>query len=73
MSVFAGPEIINSGLVLSLDAANPKSYPGSGTTWFNLCGSVNGTLVNGPTFSNVNGGVIVESVVRVFAGNNKFL
>jgi hypothetical protein len=53
------PKIVTNGLVLCLDAANPKSYPGSGTTWFNLCGSVNGTLINGPTFSSVNGGVIV--------------
>ena len=26
MSVFAGPDIVESGLVLALDAANPKSY-----------------------------------------------
>jgi hypothetical protein len=28
--------IVTDGLVLALDAANPKSYPGSGTTWFDL-------------------------------------
>ena len=59
MGLSHSPKIVTNGLVLCLDAANPKSYPGSGTTWFNLCGSVNGTLVNGATFSNVNGGVIV--------------
>lgn len=59
MGLNHSPKIVTNGLVLCLDAANPKSYPGSGTTWFNLCGSVNGTFVNGPTFSNVNGGVIV--------------
>ena len=54
------PSIITSGLVLNLDATNPASYPGSGTTWTNLiAGGVNGTLVNGPTYSSVNGGVIV--------------
>ena len=36
MSVFGGPSIVTSGLVLELDAANPKSYPGSGTTWTDL-------------------------------------
>lgn len=36
MSAFAGPEIVNDGLVLCLDAGNTKSYPGSGTTWFDL-------------------------------------
>jgi hypothetical protein len=33
MSVYGGPEIVTDGLVLCLDAANRKSYPGSGTTW----------------------------------------
>ena len=59
MGLSHSPRIVTDGLVLYLDAGNSKSYPGSGTTWFNLCGSVNGTLVNGPTFSSVNGGVIV--------------
>lgn len=31
-----GPRIVTEGLVLALDAANPKSYPGSGTTWSDL-------------------------------------
>jgi len=30
------PKIVTDGLVLCLDAANPKSYPGSGTTWKDL-------------------------------------
>jgi len=58
MSVYAGPEIVSDGLVLCLDAANRKSYPGSGTTWFDLSGSNNnGTIANGPTFSSSNGGI----------------
>ena len=49
------PQIVTSGLVLCLDAANPKSYPGSGTTWTDLSGqNRNGTLVNSPTY-NANG------------------
>jgi len=39
MSVFGGPSIATSGLVLDLDAANPKSYSGSGTTWSDLSGT----------------------------------
>lgn len=59
MSVYAGPEIVNSGLVLALDAGNTKSYPGSGTTWTDLSGSSNnGTLLNSPTFATTNGGII---------------
>ena len=49
-----------NGLVLALDAANPKSYPGSGTTWTDLSGNGNtGTLTNGPTYSSANSGSIV--------------
>jgi hypothetical protein len=48
-----------NGLTNYFDASNIKSYPGSGTTWYNLIpGGVNGTLVNGPTYSSANGGVI---------------
>jgi hypothetical protein len=60
MGVFAGPEIVENGLVLALDAGNTKSYPGSGTTWTDLSGrGNNGTLTNGPTYSSSNGGSIV--------------
>jgi len=31
-----GPSIVTDGLVLHLDAANPKSYPGTGTEWRDL-------------------------------------
>jgi len=52
MATAGGPDIIEDGLVLALDAANTKSYPGSGTTWNDLSGNgYNGTLVNSPTFS----------------------
>ena len=56
------PKIVTSGLVLYLDAANVKSYPGTGTTWTDLSGNGNtGTLVNGGTgltFSSSNSGTI---------------
>jgi hypothetical protein len=46
------PKVITDGLILYLDAANTKSYPGSGTTWTDLSrGGNNGTLMNGPTFN----------------------
>lgn len=35
----AGPAIVTSGLILNLDASNPSSYPGSGTTWTDLTGN----------------------------------
>lgn len=33
-----GPRIVTNGLILSLDAADRNSYPGSGTTWTDLSG-----------------------------------
>ena len=41
MSAFGGPNIITDGLVLSLDAGNVKSYPGTGTTWYDKSGNGN--------------------------------
>jgi hypothetical protein len=47
-----GPKIVADGLVLCLDAGNPKSYTGSGTTWTDLSrNGNNGTLTNGPVFN----------------------
>ena len=60
MAFTRGANVVTNGLVLCLDAANSKSYPGSGTTWNDLSGNGNtGTLTNGPTFSSANGGSIV--------------
>ena len=59
MALSHSPSIVMNGLVLCLDAANPKSYPGSGTTWTDLSGNGNnGTLTNGPTYSGSSGGYI---------------
>jgi hypothetical protein len=32
MAVYAGPKIVEDGLIMYLDAVNQKSYPGSGTS-----------------------------------------
>ena len=68
MGVYTRNSIITSGLVLHLDAANKLSYPGSGTTWNDLSGNKNnGTLVNSPSFSTMNGGTLV------FNGSNNYV
>jgi len=51
--------IVTEGLVLYLDAANHASYTSGSNTWYDLAGSNNGTLTNGPTFSPDNAGSIV--------------
>lgn len=63
-----GGNIVADGLVLYLDAANTKSYLGSGTAWTDLSKvGNNGTLTNGPTFNSTNGGNIV------FDGTNDYI
>jgi hypothetical protein len=57
---FLGENIVTNGLVNYLDAGFINSYPTTGTTWFDVSGyGRNGTLTNGPTYSNVSGGTIV--------------
>jgi hypothetical protein len=55
---YGGP-IVTDGLVFAVDAGNLVSYPKSGTSWYNLTGSVDGTLTNGPTFSPADGGELI--------------
>jgi hypothetical protein len=53
------PSVVRDGLMMYVDAANPRSYPGTGNTWYDLSGNNNHmTLVNGVGFSSVNGGVL---------------
>jgi hypothetical protein len=45
MALSHSPKIVTDGLVMYLDNANLKSYPGSGTTWYDLSkNTVNGTV-----------------------------
>ena len=75
MATDGGPNIVTNGLVLHLDAGNVKSYPGSGTTWFDKSGNGNnGTLINGAIYSSTNGGSIVfDGVNDLLEGNDNGL
>lgn len=67
-SLSSTPSIVLSGLVLYLDAGNPSSYPGSGTTWTDLSGQGNdATLTNGPIFDTESGGCFVFDGVDDYA------
>ena len=57
MAIKHSPRIVTDGLVAHYDAANTKSYPGSGTAWKDLSGKANnGTIYHSPSFSNDNAG-----------------
>jgi hypothetical protein len=65
----AGP--VTNGLLLYWDAGNLDSYPGTGTTIYDLSGNGNnGTLVNGVGYNQTNGGVLtfdgVDDFVRSY-------
>jgi hypothetical protein len=48
-----------TGLYMNLDASSNVSYPGSGTTWFDLSGNnINGQIRNGAFYTSDSGGVI---------------
>jgi hypothetical protein len=44
-------EIVTNGLLLNLDATQKASYPGSGTTWYDLSGEDNHTVINIGTYN----------------------
>lgn len=52
MGVSGGPDVVDSGLVLALDAANPKSYSGTGTTWFDLGPNKNNATISNFTYNS---------------------
>lgn len=70
MSTITGGQgnIVTNGLVLWLDAANPRSYepPYNNAIWRDLSGNNNGSLTNGPTYNSTNGGSIVFDGVDDF-------
>jgi hypothetical protein len=67
MGVIAGANINDNGLVFSLDAANFRSYSGSGLTSNGLVGGIGGTLVNGVGFGSTNLGYFI------FDGSNDYI
>jgi hypothetical protein len=68
MSYNFSPKIVSDGLLMYLDAANTKSYI-SGFTYFNdlTKNNTNGTLINNPTYTPLNGGGIT------FDGINEYV
>ena len=66
MGCSAGPTNIIKTPLLILDARNQASYPGTGSTWFDISGNGHiGTFVNSPIWSSSNGGQFI------FNGSNQ--
>jgi hypothetical protein len=59
MTLSHSPNIVRDGLVFHIDFANPKCYPGSGTTVQNLLpNGSNGEFIDSPTYSSNNNGYL---------------
>ena len=56
--IYEMENVITSGSLVIVDAGNPLSYPGSGTTWTNIAGGNNGTLNGSPTYNTIGGGAL---------------
>jgi hypothetical protein len=60
--------IVRRGMMLYLDAQVAESYPGSGSTWYDLSGNgYNFDLVNSPTFGQYN-----KTSAFQFSGSNDY-
>ena len=58
MALHHNPRIVTDGLVLALDAADTNSYPGSGTTWYDVTGNgYNASLNSGAAFDSTIQGI----------------
>jgi hypothetical protein len=66
--MYTGPNITTDGLVLSLDAANTKSYVSGSNVWRDVSGNnYSGSLSNNPTFSTDYSGILIMN------GTNNFV
>ena len=63
MTVNYNPSVVTSGLVMSLDAANPRSYPGSGTTVYDVVGTTTHSLFGGASYTVLSGVKCFDSSV----------
>jgi hypothetical protein len=61
------PRIVSNGLLMYIDAANTRSYSGSGNTALGLITGIDGTLVNGVGFTTENNGAFT------FDGSNDYI
>lgn len=71
MATRYSPKIVTDGLVFCLDAANARSYPGTGTSWIDLVGIKYGTMTNAAFVST--GGPKADSGIMSFDGSGDYI
>ena len=70
MATEYNPRVVTNDLLFYIDAANPRSYVGSGITVNGLISGVGATLVNGPGFGTTNNGFLIFDGVNDHATFN---
>ena len=58
--MYTGPDIVTDGLIFAVDAGSTRSYPGSGTSAYNLVANNNVSLINGLGWQSGNGGYFLS-------------
>jgi hypothetical protein len=69
---YAFAKIVTDGLALAVDAADPNSYPGTGTTWINVINpAITGSIISGSYSSDFKGGIVLGNVSSsvIFTGS----
>lgn len=59
MGIAYNTSLVRGGLVLHLDAANKKSYTGTGTTWTDMSGNGNNGTLTSVTYEAANAGSLL--------------
>jgi hypothetical protein len=59
MASGAGLKPVIDGLLFEIDAANPRSYSGTGTSALGLVNNINGTLFSGVSYGTINKGTFI--------------
>ena len=73
MATYGGSNFVTNGLVLALDAANPRSYVSGSGTWFDMSGNnYSGSLLNGPGYSTAYNGVLTFDGADDYCNSTNF-
>ena len=76
MATSGGPNTVETGLVVSVDAANPTSYVSGSAIWRDLSGNSKNGTTSGATYGSQNGGVFnfdgVNDTISFGTGNTFF-
>lgn len=71
MATLYSPKIVTDGLVMYLDAANPRSYPRSGTAWNDISGNnITGTRTNAGDIWTIR---VTGNILSAYYNGNKLM